>query len=255
MQKAIVFLLLLVSSCIGEEVKPKKGPYFADPNPNYFDWKNYFWIKRQTSGKEGPGPNYWSGNNLIVPSNPNDPLTMVISTEGGRHYCSEMYMNEALGYGTYQFDIHQKVEDIANVDPRVVFGFFLYKNDEYEYDIEIAKWGIDRPNAYNMDYITQPHIEGRTGVTFLLPFGHQRTRHIFEWQPDIIYWKTLDLDTGEILYQYNTREQVRREDPGFVLHINFWMHEGFTPRVPTQTITIDDFKFYKYRGEKKEETQ
>ncbi|MCQ2819617.1 MAG: hypothetical protein MJ252_20325 [archaeon] len=247
---SIYFFIFLILFSFSSQLEERKYPRNYHPsNPAYFDWKNYYWIKRDnTRQKEGPGPNYFSPNNLIIPQSPEDPLTMLITQEGNKHYCSEFYMNEALGYGTYQIDIHQKVEEIADLDPRVVFGFFLYKNDEYEIDIEIAKWGIDKKNAFNMDYITQPHKEGVTGVTFLLPFGHQKTRHIFNWTPDIIEWKSMDIETGETLYEWSTREQVRKEDPEFVLHFNWWMHEGKSPAVDKEYIIIDDFKFTKYHN-------
>lgn len=216
---------------------------------DHFEWKGYSWeLRDDMRAKSGPGPNFFSPYNVIPPADSDGDLVMKVTKEDGDFYCSEFYLDNSLGYGTYQIDINQKVEEIANLDENIVFGFFLYKNDEYEIDIEISKWGQKGKNAPNMDYISQPYIENKSGILFKLPEGHQNTRHSFLWAPDKIYWKAEDIDTKELLYEWTAYSNLRKEDNAFVLHFNFWMMSGIAPKVDEQTITITDFKFTKYKG-------
>jgi hypothetical protein len=101
-------------------------------------------------GGGGPGPNAWSNQNVWVDAN--GWLHLKISQQAGQWSCAEIWSDEALGFGAYQFKIAGHPEAL---DRNIVLGLFNYPTPDIgpdgtnEIDIEFATWGASQPQHGN----------------------------------------------------------------------------------------------------------
>ena len=138
------------------------------------------WTVKTSSGKVGPGPNYFSDstNNVWVDAAGN--LHLKITKQGGRWSCAEIVGPASLGYGTYRFEIES---DLASLDRNVVLGLFTWSDapveNHREIDIEFARWG----SATNLpgQYVVQPYTDSRSIARFDWPKGIVDSTHSFLW--------------------------------------------------------------------------
>src|SRR3989442_12920365 len=124
--------------------------------PRLIDFSGYTWSVKTSTGKVGPGPNYFSDSTSSVWVDAQGRLHMKILKNKGRWYCSEVILQESLGYGTYRFYLDSAVDGL---DPSVVLGLFTW-NDAPDYnhreiDIEFSRWGS--VNNQNAQYVVQPY--------------------------------------------------------------------------------------------------
>jgi len=121
-------------------------------------FSGYTWVVSAPSGKVSPGPNYWSASNAWVDASGFLHLKAVYNASTGHWECAEVYTQQSLGYGTYQWQVEGT---LGSFDKNIVLGMYNYSgNDGHdEMDIEIARWG----NAAwdNLNYTIWP----KTGVT------------------------------------------------------------------------------------------
>src|SRR5512137_2505779 len=60
------------------------------------NFSGYTWVVR-SSGKGGPGPNYWDPDNVSVDTN--GYLHLRLTHQDGKWYCSEVCTEKRLGFG------------------------------------------------------------------------------------------------------------------------------------------------------------
>src|SRR4051812_19512341 len=108
-------------------------------------FSGYSWVVKASSGKVGPGPNYFSSsaNNVWVDNL--GRLHLRITKQGSRWFCAEVVSQASFGYGTYRWYLDSPVD---NLDPNVVLGLFTWSDlPDYanrEIDIEFSRWGAAR---------------------------------------------------------------------------------------------------------------
>ena len=106
----------------------------------------------------GPGNNYWSGDQKNVWLDKNGFLHLKLTRDAKnpeKWYCAQIESVDAMGYGTYQFEIEGAIDKL---NENVIFGMFSYPVDDKkeldgydEIDIEYSRWG-KKHNPYNFDY-------------------------------------------------------------------------------------------------------
>lgn len=199
----------------------------------------------------GPGPNQWDANNVWLDEN-GDMHLKVSRADDGWH-CAEVTMTRQLGFGTYQFQVIGRVDQL---DPNVVLGLFNYPTSDvgpdgtHEIDIEFARWGNPEWNIGN--YTVWPAQAGleRVSETFPVELNGTYTTHRFTWQSGQIFFQSLHDHTdndeyliADWLYQPEEPEKYLSQQ-AMSVHINFWLFQGRAPTDGLETeIVIHSFKF------------
>ncbi|MEB0248822.1 hypothetical protein QN344_01685, partial [Mucilaginibacter sp. 5B2] len=73
-------------------------------------WSGYTWNVKEPTEATGPGPNYWSGNNVWVDGSGWLHLKISKNATNGRWECAEVASTESFGMGTYQWQIDADVD-------------------------------------------------------------------------------------------------------------------------------------------------
>jgi hypothetical protein len=117
-------------------------------------------------------------------------LHFKITNNGGKWTASEIFTTDALGFGTYQWQVDGPVD---TYDPNVVLGLYPYgpaagigKDGTNEIDIEYSRWGhADGPNGDWTNYPASGTTIGETSYTFSLG-GATLSTSRFRWTPTSI---------------------------------------------------------------------
>lgn len=197
-------------------------------------FSDYTWEVR--SGGGGPGPNQWDPNNVWVDGN--GYLHLKISNVNGQWRAAELYLNQRLGFGTYQWQVIGRVDQL---DPNVVLGLFNYTRPDVgpdgtnEIDIEFARWGNA---AYPIgNYTVYP---ARTGFasrsnTFNFTLNGDYSTHRFAWSSNRVFYQSLHGHTDTNSYEFKrwnyAPSRPLRQIPQAPLpvHMNLWLFAGRAP--------------------------
>jgi hypothetical protein len=224
-------------------------------SPRY--WKTiifsgYQWSVR--SGEGGPGPNLWSDSNAWVDSN--GFLHLKISYVNGAWRCAEVVTKDRLGFGTYQFQIAGRIDQL---DPNVVLGLFNYPTPDVgpdttnEIDIEFSRWGD--ANYPMGNYTVWPAEEGlnRKSKHFsfsLAKLAKPRSTHKFTWTSTQVKYRSQYGLRNDNLKTFASWLYAPLEYTRYVpqspmqAHINLWLYQGKPPQNGTQIhLIIRSFKF------------
>jgi hypothetical protein len=121
---------------------------------------HHIWKVRNSPNEiHGPGNNYWSSDkrkNVWVDKKGYLHLRLTKDPSNQtKWYCAQVESVDAMGYGTYQFEI---VGAIDKLNENVIFGMFSYPDNSDkpldgfdEIDIEYSRWG-KKNSPTNFDY-------------------------------------------------------------------------------------------------------
>ncbi|HQA53253.1 MAG TPA: hypothetical protein PK419_10400, partial [Spirochaetota bacterium] len=147
----MIINLLIISGC-GSSTDSDEDTF----NSTLF-FSGYTWQVKTGDEKMGPGPNYFSNNAKNAWVDSSGYLHLAITNRNGEWQCAEVICTESLGYGTYSFDVDTPADAI---DKNTVLGLFTWDDDfpsfYREIDIEISRWGEDRPYP-NTQFVVQPY--------------------------------------------------------------------------------------------------
>jgi hypothetical protein len=184
-------------------------------------------------------------------------LRLGITQTGGQWRCSEVVVEDVLGYGTYRFKTRGRLDLL---DPNVVFGLFLWEyadcyadevmwwNPPNEFDIEFSRWG--QPGNDVGQFVAQPYWWGGNTSRFALPNpAPEDMTHEFRWTSDGVFCRSWVGHTDEptpkrIVHEwdYDGPHQPR---PGLArVHLNLWLVNGNAPLDgQNQEISLVSFDF------------
>jgi hypothetical protein len=188
------------------------------------DWSGYRW-RVKTGDLVGPGPNYFSDDSANVWLDEQQQLHLKTEYRDSKWYCSEVVLNEPLGYGVYSFKLNSRVD---NLDYNIIFAGFLYEMIDQEFDIEFSQ---RLANPYNAQYVTQPWYTTGNITFFDMPAVVQ-TSHSMEWRSDrikFISWVGHDASPSPTTLIYE------------------WEYTG--PDIPSPTDERMIFNLYLFGGE------
>jgi hypothetical protein len=206
-------------------------------------FSGYDWTIKSGINK-APGPNNWDENNVLVDER--GDLHLRLTQRDGQWYCSQVSLNDRLGFGRYQFWVIGRVDDF---DPNVVFGLFNYPTSDlgpdgtHEIDIEFAKWGHTTAPIGN--YTVWPATKSLKPAfkRFAVDLKGDYTTHRFIWNSTSVSFQSLnghhDDNTGQFeqwMYQptdparYPGRARARHIDGG--IPVIAWRLELFCDPVP-----------------------
>ena len=237
----LVALLGLCCALIGYSAEWVPAPY-----TQVIAFSGSNWLVKASENKAvGPGPNYFSGQNVWVRD---AELHLRISERDGRWYSAEIVSAASFGFGTYRFRIQS---DVADLDPNVVLGLFTWSDDpsfsHREIDIEVSRWGD--PGGRNAQCVVQPYDKPGAVVRFEVPASLKNPIYAFTWTPEAVTCEIADAD-----------ERPKSDPPPFRFahrftngippaggenaRINLWQLGGQSPaRGRSQEVVIAGFRF------------
>lgn len=223
--------------------------WVAEAAPRTLSFGGYTW-KVRPDQDGSPGPNHWRSANAWLDDN--GALHLKLTRKKGVWYCVELQTVEHLGFGTYQFWLDSRVD---NLDPNVVLAFFNYPAKQgldgtNEIDIEYGKWGV--PEAPALDYVVYPSKAGSppSGWSFQVTDPSAENTQRFTWTPQSVRLQALaghqNGDSGQYAAWTFAPDKPRALVPQFAmpLHINLWLNAGLAPQDHKEIeVVIRDFSF------------
>jgi hypothetical protein len=214
------------------------------------DFAGYTWEVREGGG--GPGPNRWSAANALVDD---AGLHLKIAQANGQWTCAEVTMTQALGFGTYEFQLTGRPDQF---DRNVVLGLFDYPTPDVgpdgtnEIDIEFAQWG-DANNAKRLNWTVYPPAPGPdpTHDEEPLVLAGDATTHRFTWSARGVKFISMhgyqDGGVRNLIAKWNDApanpKQHIPQQP-IPVHMNLWLFKGRAPAdgQPVEVV-IRSFRF------------
>jgi hypothetical protein len=215
-------------------------------------WCNFNWQIRDDTG--GPGPNTFSRENVRVADD--GTLHVQIVQRDNRWTCAELNTTESFGYGTYEFSILSRVDQL---DRNVVLGLFSYPNEDVgpdgtnELDIEFARWGdAKNPNGNYTVWPVQLKHDNASSV-FEIKLKEPESKHLYTWTPESVLFESLGGFSGksaDSINKWTTPASFAKlvSHSPMPVHINLWLFNSKPPAdgKPVE-IVIKAFTFKKAR--------
>lgn len=199
-----------------------------------------------------PGPNRWAPENAWVDTLGRLHLRISRGVDGVWR-CAEVKLATSLGYGTYQFKVEGRIDQL---DRNVVFGMFQYPAPStgpdftHEIDIEFARWGSDTPYAgYWTVYPTTTALAETTHAFGGALTGAYST-HRFHRTRDAVRFQMLhghqdgdaQLANAWTFAPRNPRKSISQAAQP--VYINLWLFRGMPPADGAEVeVVVTDFRF------------
>jgi hypothetical protein len=194
-------------------------------------------VRRNPTAKQGPGPNYFSGANVCVGS---DGLHLRIAKDAqGRWQCAEVFLGASLGYGTYEWTVASRVDDL---NAQAVLGLFTYETDTREIDVEFSRWGW-AADPTNGQFVVQPwdttgNLQRFTQTAIVTSI--QR----FTWTAGSVTFTSRSPDNAWTFTWTRTTTDVPPPG-GERVHMNLWLYQGaaLANSATSAEVVISNFTF------------
>jgi hypothetical protein len=236
--RIIITCCLLIHLLFANAQKPERTISFS----------GYEWSVRNTTEKQGPGPNYFSDSCVRLDAKGWLHLWIKKDLSTGAWVCPEITSFRKFGFGAYRFIVEGAID---HFDKNIVLGLFNYSGNDGldEMDIEIARWG--NPAYPNLNYTIWPSkkdgIKNSSAIhEFVLK--SPLSCHFFRRNPDTVICSSFDgvsTDPGNLIYSstfVNPASSISQL--AMPVHINFWLFDGKPPadQNPVE-IVIRSFRF------------
>lgn len=232
---AICFLFLGPGWLCSQAVDGPKTQVSDAGSAPFISFSGFKWRVKTSRGGVGPGPNVFGAEGVEV--DPHGRLHLAIQRVGNRWVCSEVILERSLGFGEYRF----VVSDTAGIDMNAVFGLFLWDTAApqryfHEVDIEISRWGEQKPNA---QFVVMPYQRPENMVRFELPPG--RAELSFKWTPRQLLCRASV--RGKIIKEHLFSKGIS-EPAQENVRLNAWLYRSVPPSDgKTVEVIVESFKF------------
>lgn len=217
--RSIIVPIVLWVALITISLYPVIQPAEAVWTSNDLQFSGFAWQIK--TGEHGPGNNVWGSRTSTDASG---ALHLTVTKQNNRWSSSEIRLPRSLGYGTYQVTVASQID---RIDPNLVFGLFIYKDDAHEFNMEFSNWKSQTwKNTY---YTVQPFYLRNTNQrryrTDLLSSAPTTLTMI--WSPSGITFRLTqnNITINEFTYVGRNNFQPNHEQ----LHLSFWQYEGAAP--------------------------
>lgn len=229
---------------------------WGDFGPARLDFAGHTW--RVKNAFQGPGPNLFSDSTQNASVLGDGSMLLGIDRPNSTWRCSEVVLEDPLGYGRYRFVTRGRVD---RLDPNIVFGLFIWEyvscyaadvmwwNPPNEFDIEFSRWGD--PNAWPAQFVAQPFDWPGNISRFDIPDVPEAIRITseFDWRPDGMICRAwignADEPTGATILHEWTYTGPHLPRPGQArVHLNLWLKDGEAPQNgQPASVIVEDFTF------------
>lgn len=190
-------------------------------SPRVLEFAGRCWQVRGSETPVGTGPNRWSNEREAVDVESDGTLRLRARPVGGRWFGAEVRTPLTLEETSVALELRGP---LGQLDPQVVVGVFVYRDDLSELDVEFSTWG--RPGNANAQFAVAPPLAARMR-RFDVDRGTTTVRLGIDWAPDEIRFE-IDPDRGPAVgwsYRGDGRPRPRRHS----LHLNVWLLDGAAP--------------------------
>ncbi|MBI1805344.1 MAG: T9SS type A sorting domain-containing protein [Ignavibacteria bacterium] len=160
------------------------GNWWSPETQRTILFSGYAWNVKTSTGKVGPGPNYFSDSTSNVWVDSLGQLHLKITKVNGKWYCSEVVLNRSHGYRRYVFHL---ASNVGSLDPNVVLGLFTWddapQENHREIDIEFSRWS-DSTDTLNAQFTVQPYFHSGNLIRWRIPPALDTSTSSFDWNPD-----------------------------------------------------------------------
>ncbi len=198
-------------------------PSWAFLNSHEFQFGGTGWVKRNSVGPSGPGPNIFGSEGIQASP---DGIKLEIKKIDGNWQCAEIFTFGTFSYGTFDLEFSL----VSRIDSNAVFGLFLYNREipplYNEIDFEIARWGNSENN--NCQFTVQPYEKTGNSISFSKDAPMKKFRLLISWTSEFILFTLLD-NKGRVIssWEYDGPDIPRNTKSRF--HINAWLFDGQQP--------------------------
>jgi hypothetical protein len=205
--------------------------------PRTIGWNGETWMVKKSTGKVGPGPNYFSDSTNNVWVDGNNKLHLKITKSGNRWECAEVIRVISSGHGAYRFYIDSSQgTGLDALDKNAVLGLFTW-NDAPDYnhrelDIEFSRWG-NATDTTNAQYVVQPYSTAGNLMRFTEPPASASV-HSFNWNSDGVFFKSVTgtnpdtTDPAALIASRDFTSSIPLPG-GEQARINLWLFRGKAP--------------------------
>ena len=232
MKNIFLFLSLIIFlSCSKQSAQTVSTSTLNNATAATVQFSGYIWNVKN-GAHLGPGPNYWSRNNVWVDTNGFLHLKITKDSATGKWYYAEVSTQQAFGFGKWQFWVEERID---KMDKNVVLGLFNYSgNDGFdEMDIEWARWGNDKyPNC---NYTVWPAQKGYKNFSYVkeISLSGKNTTQRFIRTDSSVSFQSLQGFTNESSNQFAhalcTSPPKSVSTLAMPAYINLWLMSGMAP--------------------------
>ena len=196
------------------------------------EFSGFTWNVKSSEAKVGPGPNYFSAGENDVWVDGTGNLHLTITSRNGKWYCTEVFTQAPLGYGTYTFVLASPIDQL---DKNAVLGLFTWDdnapgNNYREIDIELSKWG--NASGDDAQYVVQPYSQVGNIHRFTMPGGVVNSTHSFDWESDHVSFSSYQGHVPSLGAQIDSWTYTGTDNPPEGegnARINLWLNNGAPP--------------------------
>ena len=228
--------------------KPSQARVVAITNINFagLTWE----VKDAYTSKVGPGPNYFSKDNVWVDIDGKLHLK-IRRISATKWTCAELKTQQLFGNGVYQFWVEGRPDLF---DKNTVLGLFNYPcangtcepDGTHEIDIEFAKWG-NATEINTLNYTTYPTVVGGTTYHKVSPLSLSGTftTHRYTRSSTSVYFQSLYGHQNDNTNQFASATSTNTVSTLVMpVYMNLWLFQGKLPSDKKEVeIIIRDFKF------------
>lgn len=219
-----------------------------NPAARQFSFCDYAWWVKNSAGRVGPGPNYFSDSTDNVWVDAAGRLHLRITHRNDQWQCAEVISARSFGYGQYRFTVSAPAN---HLDPSIVLGLFTWSNDaaynNREIDVELARWNnpLD-PSA--AQFAVQPAGAGQL-QRFSIPTSITNSTYTFIWQPGRVDFRAMNGDFSPAPAETNLVRDWKCQlgvppAGGENLRFNLWLNQGNAPTDGQEVeVIISRFEF------------
>lgn len=200
-------------------------------------FSKFLWTPRESQQLQGPGPNYFSRENIYLDEQGH--LHLKVDWVDGEWRSAELISTRSLGYGKYSIKLGHLPGPLIDA---VTLGFLTWDNSPEEFhreiDIELRHRIVDG-KATSGSFTVQPWETAGNVIRLGEKLGN---RFSFDWGPDRIIFEAQDVDDNVIdSWTYSAEVPTPGNEK---IRINLWLAGGNPPadEQPIEVV-IEEFSF------------
>ncbi len=199
---------------------------------------NCEWMVKRVHDLISPGPNYFSDNPENLWLDNAGRLHLKMTQRSGQWYCSEVFLEQSLGYGRYAMTV---AGGLKGMDRNAVLDLFTW-NDSLpdknygEMDVEFSRWGD--ANTPNTRFMVQPWYNTGNMQQFELDPTHDpngMTTHEIVWDAGQVSFRSyygafaLHPPAGRLVSSWSYKGANLPAAGSENLHVSLWLLAHLPP--------------------------